>query len=294
MAKNKHSVALFEVIQANRTSGGMDALRTPKWWFKKRPAGAPSSTNAPASAVATLPEPEPASVPAVFEPQNIDTLPASRAQGLDLTHDPQRQRISFHFTYNSAIILAFSVIVVVSLAYIVGQHMKQGPAQALAEPSTEQLLKGPAKSEVMGGSTASAGQPAAAARRTPPTAPEKPTTPAGGPTPIAKLPPVADNSATTAPSGQRVSSLNYIIVQGYPQSEKQMASDACDLLNKNGIPCTVETNVKGYPFYTVVTLRGFGRPSSPEYGAYEKLILALNEKFPKNSYKRFTPTAKKW
>jgi len=259
-------------------------------------AGSGRFSTIPIPPVATLPEPESASVPAVFEPQNIDTLPPSRSSGLDLMHDKERQRISFHFTYNSAIVSAFAVIVIVSLAYIVGQHMKEGPAQALGGPSTEQILKGPVKKDVMGLNTASAvAAPAAAAVKKPtPPAQDKVTAPAGGPTPIAKPAPVLDNTPTTAPSGQRVAGLNYIVAQSYPQQEKQMADDACALLNKNGIPCTVEMNVKGYSYYSVVTTKGFNRISSAEFAAYAKAIEAVNEKLPKGSFKRFDTSAKKW
>src|SRR4030095_5699394 len=48
-------------------------------------------------------------------------------------------------------------------------------------------------------------------------------------------------------SPDRLGNYHYVIVQSYPEQEKQMAQDACDLLNKRGIKCTVETGLAYAP-----------------------------------------------
>lgn len=299
MAKGKHSVALFEVIQAGRaTRSGGGSLATPKWWFKRRNAADTAAAEKTAATIAALPAP--ATVPTVFEPQYIDTAPpaanpsAARPTAVDLKVDPDRQRISFHFTYTSAIIVAFSVIVVVSLAYIIGNHVNQGPTEALAGPSVDEIRSGPVQAAVMNVSNSAPVSNAASKKPAPVIEREEATT--AMPFPIAKNASQTGTLApTVSPSGQRVSGLNYIIVQSWPAEEQQMAIEACEALNKSGIACTVEQDVKGYLKFAVVTQTGFARISSAEYIATEKSIREMSDKFAKTSkFKKFSPTAKKW
>ena len=50
----------------------------------------------------------------------------------------------------------------------------------------------------------------------------------------------------------------YVVMQCYPQQEKQMADDACQYLTKNGVPCTVEYNTfYAKDWYAVVGIAGF-------------------------------------
>jgi hypothetical protein len=269
MAKGKHSVALFEVIQSSRSAHKDISLRTPNWWFKRRDAAAKAA----------------ATTASALELDPTASAPAPRTPGVDLKMDPDRQRITFQLSYTSAIIAAFAVIVTVGLAIIIGQRLSRGPAAALAGPSTEQLRKEPAKPEVL-----NLNPPARSARRTPPDPKPEKTVAAASVAPISAPPP------TTTPSTQRIIGQNYVLVQGWPAAEKAMAIEACDFLNKNGIPCTVEQNLRGFSTYTVIGLRGFDRPASdPAYAEYEKSIRALSEPFAKTSkFKRFSPSPIKW
>ncbi len=296
MARSKHSVALFEVIQSNRASRSGMSLSTPKWWFKRRTAAAEAIGGSVSSAPAVATLPPPPTVPAALEPRNIDTAPAHRAPAVDMMVDSDRQRITFNITYSSAVVTAFSVLVVVALAYAIGQHVKQGPNTALAGPPIEQIKQGSVNAAAMNVG-ASWGTPAAAPQRAAqPPVQQDVEGQAPAPVPVAK--PAAGNVAPTiSPSGERVKGLNYIVVQGYPPEEKAMAQEACDLLNKNGIPVTLETNLEGFnrSWFIVVTTSGFDRISGQDYGNYEKAIRTVGEKFGKTKgFKKFEPMAKKW
>jgi hypothetical protein len=77
-----------------------------------------------------------------------------------------------------------------------------------------------------------------------------------------------------------------------------MADDACDALNRAGIPSTVEKGVAGYTsadWYCVVGTTGFERASGPAYDKYLADIEKVNERYAgKSRFKRFTPGAVRW
>jgi hypothetical protein len=273
MAKGKHSVALFEVIQSSKAQRAGLSLNTPKWWFKNR-----KGNSAP-------PPQEAAMIP---DPVVDDSAPAPRSPGIDLKVDPDRQRITFHVSYTSAIVTGFAICVVVALAYMIGQHMKQGPAAALAGPSTEQVRSGAPRADV--------------AQITPNTAASQARQhPSGASRPGISGTSVASAQTTRSidalAAGSRQVSLNYVVIQGYPPEEKDMAVEARDFLNKNGVATTIETNVPGLrrDWYIVIGLKGFEKPSDPSYRAYEQTIRSLSEKFAGNSkFKKFEPLGHKW
>ncbi|HVT88453.1 MAG TPA: hypothetical protein VHD56_06340 [Tepidisphaeraceae bacterium] len=273
MAKGKHSVALFEVIQTGKSTSKGISLRTPKWWFNsKKPA---------AAAPPVSPK----------EPDMIScdsSAPAPRVQGIDLKVDPDRQRIKFDVSYTSAIVAGFAVIVVITMAYVIGSRLAHGPSSAMAGPSTAQLRQGPAQPDVLNLGAAQ---------------PQKVPVPAPVPTAEKAIPIIPIPAAETPAPPQRTMGLNYVIVQGYPPEEKSMALNACELLKKNNVPCTVETNVPGYQgdWNIVIGLTGFERPrTDPAFTEYVKKISDLSDKFAgdKSSgnakFKRFAPTARKW
>lgn len=278
MAKGKHSVALFEVIQAGKSSSRANSLRTPKWWFKSK-----KTDPAP---------PAPVAVPEVED----SSAPAPRTPGVDLKLDPDRQRIKFEVSYTSAIVAAFTVIVVVGLSYVIGSHMTRGPAAALA--NTDELLKGPAQPGVLKvGSNAPIIPPMDSNPKTDRTetisTPAKPTPPPG-PAPVVAQPAPQPN--------QRVIGLNYTVVQSFPAGAKAMAFDVCNYLNANGVPCTVETNLGDYPnLFVVVGLEGFQRVNDAAYKKYDSNLRQLstklgNDKTVKNArFMRFdNPAARLW
>ena len=338
MAKGKHATALFEVIHASKQFGGKDKsglLRTPKWWFKGRPAAAPASDGAAAAAArdpndptagATLTSPlaqhrpaasdNPTSTDAAAhasaaDPTQLDEFAAPRppapppqtapqgAPAVDVDVDSGRQRITFRFTYTSALVACFAIAVVVALAYLVGRQMSRGPAQAMGGPSTDEVRQGPARPEVMDvgrGTRASAGaQPqrpntsepddsmistSSQPQRT--TAPPPPTR-----TETPKLPP--------ADPTKRVTGLNYVIIQSYP--DEASAKGAVDALKQYGVTATIEKGLRGYSsgWHSVVGTEPFARISSPEYAAYLQKINQISDKFAsRRSFKAFEPRGYKW
>jgi hypothetical protein len=358
MAKGKHAIALFEVIQSSKTSrrSVSDALRTPKWWFKRNKREGPGSGEVAAGTTpasddptigglvrrsegtqsqepsqpqqehrgaeeqhgpaTSLPQPPrqhlptgPVPVPALFTPED-SSAPAPRTPGIDLKLDPDRQRISFHFTYTSALVTCFAVLVVVVLAYVVGVKMSGGPAPAVAGASTAQLREGPARPDVLnvkpaaGGAAAPAANGISGAQGTTTaqggqqqgnsaTAPPRPLEPAPGTTGGAASGAVASEEST----GQRIIGRNYVVVQIYP--DEKSANEARDLLAGNGIACTIEQGLAGYAaksWYCVVGLTGFDRiRDNPDFARYEKSIRDLSLKFAGNSkFKKFDPQAYRW
>ena len=96
---------------------------------------------------------------------------------------------------------------------------------------------------------------------------------------------------------KRGMNLHYVIVQSYPPQEKEMAQEACELLNKNGVLCTVETGLYYAPnWYVVVGITGFDRVrSSAEYDEYVAKINTIGNTFGGGSkFKKFEPRAFKW
>ena len=151
MAKGKHAAALFEVIHTDRRFGKKTpparALATPKWWFKGKPAPAPTPVEVPVSSSSSLAAEGP--VPLAPEPINyMPSIPGERP--VDVKLDADRQQISFKLTYTSAAVGAFALVVVLSLAYIIGRKMNAGPASAVAATvSTSDLRRKPAQASVL-------------------------------------------------------------------------------------------------------------------------------------------------
>ncbi|HMB96063.1 MAG TPA: hypothetical protein VKK61_08505 [Tepidisphaeraceae bacterium] len=271
MAKGKRSVALFEVIQAGKKTRPSLSLRTPKWWFKRKPAiQQPSAAVEQPVAEINLAE--------ASAPQTLSPPP-----GIDMKFDPDRHRITFQISYTSAIITAFAAIVIIALAYIVGSHMRSGPTRSLAGPSTEQIRKGPAHPNVLDV------KPIAIKTTAPLLEADDATVAA----PIAKDTVIAP---TTGPAAKRMINRNYIVVQSYP--DEKNANDACDLLTKNGIPCTVEDGLSNYApgWYSVVTQQGFDHiRNNPDLDQYVQSIHELSAKFAGTvKFKKFEPQPYKW
>lgn len=295
MAKGKHSVALFEVIQAGKSSRRANLMRTPKWWFKGKKTES-SSPAAPPSAPA--PSALPAPVTALPVVADDVTAPAPRTPGVDLLLDPDRKRIKFDVSYNSAIVAAFAVVVVVGLAYVIGSNMTRGPVTAMGGTSTNAVLAGPAQPGVMKVGTNN------------PIVPPINANPKTERTETVITPPKPSNSTPPAPAPipspeaakQRVAGLNYTVIQSFPTAEKAMAFEVADYLTKNGVSCSVASNLSDYrDLMVVVGLDGFQRISDKNYLDYEQRIRELSDKFVKETktknvkFMRFDrPRARQW
>lgn len=296
MAKGKHSAALFEVIHSDkrfRTKTdvpGHASLKTPKWWFKGREKAEESAPS---------PEPTPAELEADPTLATSTTFPASTEQApKPVKLLPERNEISFKLTYTSAIIGAFSVVVIITLAYMIGTRGKPSPAVARAGQSTESLMKHPAQTGVLNleknEKTVSPG-----ATKTSPTgaqvaSPRATPTDANGQNSAQQVKPQA-----TASNDDRfpIIGLNYVIAQCYP--DQKDADRAAAALNERGLSAKVVRGPKGYAnanWYSVVGTRGFDRiRNSPEYEAYVQQIVDIGALFTNDrKFKELKPRPYKW
>ncbi|CAN5607071.1 hypothetical protein BH09PLA1_BH09PLA1_15750 [soil metagenome] len=222
----------------------------------------------------------------------IGYSPAPRSSGLDVAVDPDRQAITFKVSYTSAIIVSFSVLVAVGLAYLVGQKMNRGPALAMGGQSTEQLRAGPKNPSVL--DVGVRNTPANVAQ--PPRDPDPALTSRGSETNPDNVPAPANSGGIEQGLHQRVLNLNYVVVQSYP--DQKSAEEARDALLKANIGCTIEQKLKGWKpeWYSVVGTQGFQRASGAEYAAYIEKISGVSQQFAqrKRSFKAFEPMAYKW
>src|SRR5438045_989620 len=160
MAKRKKAAALFEVIHSDkklaplRGSGGGWSPRW-SWWFNRHDrADSEPVLTAPQSSLSQ------SSAPQSSTPQ-ADATPArpsepSRLWGfipsiprLGFNHDPDRQVMSFQFSYTAAGICAFALLVVLTLTYVIGKVNARHPTPALADHTTDELRNGPAQPDVL-------------------------------------------------------------------------------------------------------------------------------------------------
>lgn len=330
MAKGKHSPALFEVVHGKkRFDRSATNLSTPKWWFKGRHRGpvapvidvgeAPAYADEADPTLRGLPsptaEPSPAPPPAEYESaldssSDYDTPQPTRLHSaFQFVVDRERQELFVRVRYTAAIIAGFALVVVIALAYMGGRHLGRGPATALASRSSEEIAAGPIEKGVLDVNTSSGArvivpgpgsgggpggvwsQPAPARRAEPlvvPLATTSPTRPSGPSTPV--KPPDLEN-------GKRIDGQQYVVVQSYPGDQRKLAEEARDFLIQNGVPCTIEKGVAGWPstWHTVVGTAAFNRASGPQYEAYRSRIFELGKEFAgKSAWKQFDPRAIRW
>jgi hypothetical protein len=334
MARRKNAAALFEVIHADdrfpRRHSSRWSLRAPRWLFGR---GGGSSASADAAPIETIDYETPS------EPRGPSLLarafaliPSMPRIGMSL--DPDRQVVRLQFSYTGAIVSAFTLVVAIALAYMVGRQTSHHVKPALAEQTTEELRNGPAYAEVLdinnnndsdapvamavgpvnaaaranssaaaqqqATSTASAKQPPAQSRTAVTDALQSPRAP-GGSGAVAVRP-----SQWTEPKPpvtlmvsdeNRTVGLQYVIIQSYPEEEKPLAESAMAALNQHGVLCTVERGLPYAPsWYCVVGITGFARTKEvPEYDAYLSKIQQISDQFAGTSkFKKFEPKPFRW
>jgi hypothetical protein len=228
-------------------------------------------------------------------PEYPDLLAGEPPQNLAVAVDPERRQISLRMSYTVAIVAGFAVVVIVALSIIVGQHLNRSGVPLLAQTTTDELRKQPPHREVLDPIRHINGG-AAAANTDRTDVPQARSLAASATADGPQAAPPASPLPSIASDGKRLIGVNYVIIQGYPESERKMAEEAAAFLNKEGVSCTVETGVKGYMALTVVGLQGFDKQSSPTMKAYLERIKQLSNKYAANnrSFKAFAPTAKKW
>lgn len=314
MAKGKHAAALFEVIHSDRRFGKKgspaDKLSTPKWWFKGKGRDRATSAAMTASGSGVSSAASPAPMQAA--PAPIDYMPSvpndtSRAASppppaVDVRVDPDRQEIAFKLTYTSAAVGAFALAVVLGLAYLVGKRMSQGPQAAVAGTvSTNQIRKGAPQPGVLDLTKASSDAKGAPSSIFPDGRDESANV-------IDRLPananpktggaPAASPAAVKPFDGKRIINKNYVVMQSFPESEKELAEQAVKRLHEAGIGATIEQGLKGWPrtWYSVVGTMPFEYTrNNPVYDAYYKSIMDVSAKYAgKSQFKKFDPMIKKW
>jgi hypothetical protein len=190
-----------------------------------------------------------------------------------------KRHVEPHYPVLAGAAAAFVIIGVVATA----RHlMRPADPAASALASLQQIRQQARHPEVM-----------EVAVQTHPTAPLPDLANSAGPDPSLALAQSADSVLPPAP---RQVNLNYVLVQSY--GDEKTANEACDFLNHNGIPCTIERGVKNWrkDFYLVIGLQGFTRVSGPDFIAYRTRIESLSAQFasPHSYYKGFAPQAIKW
>ena len=323
MAKRKHSTALFEVITQStqyskappkpldppKVSHGI--LATAKEWLKQRKPATPAAPQA-ALPVASYSAIAPAREVIVNTPQ-LDTAPANSvvssgatndsyatepsteesdlyAQPVAMAVDSENRQIALRMSYSAAFIAVASVLLIVGLSLVIGQHLSRGGVPLLAQTTTAELLRNPPHPEVLDPiRRTSPGNRGSSDNSLLHSAPPGTAENRAGNEAHSPIPP-------TAGDGKRYIGLNYIVVQSYPVAEEKMAREAAAFLNNEGVKCTIETGVKGYLPITVVGLQGFDKQSSQGCKEHIRRILQLNAKYTNNrrSYKALDPVAKKW
>ena len=284
MAKRK-SAALFEVIHSDRRFPQRHpwSLRAPKWLSRRRRRADEAQTDeAPVRRASSDSTPW----------KILSWRPAFHKLGLTL--DPDRQIVSFQMTYTTALVAGFALVVVLALAFVIGKHTAQRPLPALADVTTEDLRNGPIHAEVL--DVGSGGPEVAMASGPAPTPHAAPRPGSQGARPASWTEPRPPTTYREV-NGERAMGLHYVIVQSYPPEERQMAEEAMQLLNKNGVPCSVETNLVFAPrWFSVVGYNGYASVrNNPDYDHYVAQIEQIGERFGQGvKFKKFKPMAFKW
>ena len=321
MARRKNAAALFEVIHSDnrfpRRQGGGWSLRAPRWLRRREKSSEP----APVAPATIDYEPAAPRGPSLLS-RLAALIPPMPRIGLAL--DAERQLVRFQLSYTGALVAAFGMVVAIGVAYMAGRQTSHRPMPALSEQTTEELRKGPAYADVLDLHGAENDPPVAMAVGAVPTPTRAPAAPQAS---SADAPPATGvtHSATASADAQRTQAqqamrpsqwtepkrpatyivsdvnrtvgLQYVIIQSYPEEEKQLAESAVKTLNDHGVLCTMERGLPYAPsWYCVVGIMGFARTRDvPEYDAYVSRILQISNQFAGTSkFKKFEPKPFRW
>jgi hypothetical protein len=226
-----------------------------------------------------------------------DRTPVLSRPGVQVALNPERQEVTLRLRYTTAVVGTFALLVAVALAYIFGRGMAGGPAPvraAAVSPSTADLRRGP----VQPGALDVAGRGNRAGPVPAPRAPVPvPPVPTPGPVSAQESSAYFD-AAVVNGTARRIANLNYAVILSFPPHLRDRAAAVRDFLNKNGVPCTLESVPKvAGDKVCVVGVRGFPVRYSrlPEYNEYIESIQALAEQLPgRPTPDRVRPTMFKW
>jgi hypothetical protein len=315
MARRKRGAALFDVIHHDARfpakhappSGGASASGGLRAWLSSRRDGNRSLMDAPPVPMISHEPPRP-SGPGIAQRivQFIRPLIPSLPR-FGFTLDEECGNVRFQLSYSAAIVAIVAFFLLVAMGYVIGRHGAQHALPALAEQTTDELRAGPAHPDVLdvspqgddslaSSTTSPEATPAGSSNQTA-IASATAITASGALKPAVHTDPSAPSPLPASLDGNRTVGLNYVIVQSYPPAEKELAREACDLLNRNGVLCTVETGISYAPKWSVVIgVVGFPRVTdSPQYDSYIARIEQIGKDFGKSShFKQFEPRPYKW
>ncbi len=217
-----------------------------------------------------------------------------RVEGVSLSFDAARHEITLRMSYISGMIVGVGLVVLVTMAFLVGRQANSGRSTLLAVRNTGEPRLGSVSPNV--------GDLATAPRYNPPAETDSP----GGGTMTTTPPAFSAVQAPTQPisieSNERQIGLNYVVMQSYPEGERKMADDAAAALRQAGIGCTLE-RLKDFngssKWCSVVGTRGFSAvfQRTAEYQAYLAKIKQTNEqnvRGGRRTFKALDPMPMRW
>lgn len=194
---------------------------------------------------------------------------------------PWYNRLPFKLDATNSVIAGSAIVIVLGLGLLIAVKFRHESMPTLSALSTTDLRKQPARPSVLD-------------------IPRRAAT-------VAPAPQVADQVADTAPAekttpsqpGKRIINMNYLMIQSF--NDEKLTREAADVLNKNGIECTV---IAGLPrwapsprWFCIVGTKGFGpyTTDTAEYQNYLQKIKQVSVTFAgKNKWKQFSPQLYRW
>jgi hypothetical protein len=224
--------------------------------------------------------------------------------------DRDRQELFLRVRYTTAIVAGFALVVMIALAYMTGRQFGRGPSSALASQSSEEVATGPVEPGMLNigsrgsnpsgagvgpglGASGISSQPAPARAGVVTQVPLS----TGQQQQPRQTGPTADSRQVPPENVRRTVGQQYVVIQGYAGDQRKLADEARDFLLKNGVSCTVEQGINGWPstWHLVVGTQAFDRASGGPYDSYIASATNLGEKFAgKSAWKRFEPRAVRW
>ena len=285
--RKKSATALFEVMSAGRRLEPIVKTRgffqSPNLFqmFKRPPReGVPVAVEFPR----VVREPEPAYIP---PPPPVEAYEPPRK-----VREPRKPRepsqwlnklkgLSFKLDPLNSVIAVSGVVIVVGLTLLVLHKFSHVPMPTMSAVTTTDLKKQPAKPGVMD----LTGRPAAAGMAA---LPPEPATSAG-----------EDTAPKSTVPGKRIVNMNYVMIQAY--TDEKVTREAADMLNKNGVECTVVQGLAHYSassrWFCVVGTKPFPprMSESSDYRSYLQKIRDISTQFAgKTKWKQFNPQPYRW
>jgi hypothetical protein len=286
MPKKKRATALFEVMSAGRKMEPVVPRRNlfqspPLWSMVQRfaksirlPKRAPRTERERTAEV----EPEPVRVKPVRE----TVRPARIARAEKPPREPWTQwldRLPFNLDPVNTVIAISGVIIVIGLAFLIAHKFGGEKVPTLAAVGTSRGSRAGVRPDVL-------------------VVPRRANTATVlSPDPGNNTPdPTPSDATAPATPGKRIINMNYLVIQSF--NDEKIARDAADVLNKNGVDCTVSQGLSHWSkWFCIVGTKPFAprTSDSPEFKKYYNRIVAIGNEFgSKSKWKQFNPQLYRW